>query len=172
MSTASQLTESELRSLRAIRCPEWWQREALSAPQSPIPTASSQQSTLLLRFWRRFFDTHRPPILEGKTVYRHYLNPKAIVAVGESQSFVHLPGVGTRFLGISHQENSVTRKYLLRQLWWTLLAVLGSTHPLKAEKRRSLVLPSCPLPFSVERNFMRSFQVTNDCKTAETVMAP
>ena len=96
MSTASQLTESELRSLRAIRCPEWWQREALSAPQSPIPTASSQQSTLLLRFWRRFFDTHRPPILEGKTVYRHYLNPKAIVAVGKSQSFVHLPGVKTR----------------------------------------------------------------------------
>ena len=170
MSTPIPLTESELRSLRGLKAPDWWQSEALQSPHISSHTANTPH-TRTLPFRSQLCDRRLPQILAGKVVTRHYLNPRAIVAVGEHQSLVHLPGVGTRWQRLSHQETIIERRILFRQVFLTIGALLRPTLRAKRPKRLDLdlLLPYPPSPFSVQRNF-NLFIATSDCKATDLAL--
>jgi len=154
------LTASERRSLLALKIPAYLQSESALEGHS-AGTCDRNRDTLLTRILHRLrlFSSGSVliPVLEGKVVTRDQLNPRAIVAVGEFESFVHIPGVGTHWQVGSRQGKCIERKCLYRQLCWLIFAILQPTRARKEwnHRWRDYSLPCQPLPFSQ--------QVRNDC---------
>ena len=94
------VTASERRSLQALKAPHWLKSESLPFPR---PYGDYEYSTDTLPkeasppLHSLPDDNALFPLLEGKVLTRHRLNPRVILAVGEYESFAHLPGVGTRW---------------------------------------------------------------------------
>lgn len=96
------------------------------------------------------YDSALHLLLEGKVLSRDWLNPSAIVIVGERESFVHVPQLGTRWRlgdqqGIDNQHISA-----LRQLWYAVFPILLPTLARRWFYRRwqDFVIPYPPIPFA------------------------
>jgi len=157
------LTVSERRSLRGLGIP----RSLLSQTQ-PAQRNHDVRPDSVDTSWRGIFhplrslfsDSTSNPLLEGKVVTRHWLNPKAIVAVGEFQSFCHVPGVGTHWHLGDRKATVIEYRCLFRQLWWLICEILQPTRARKQWNRRwrQFVLPQPPPPHALRRRTIARVQ--------------
>jgi hypothetical protein len=143
------LTESEADSLLNLEPPQWWQDES---PQNQLLCGDDKPAHKLRGlFPRRSFSLSRQkmdhPLWEGKSLSRHWLNRRAIVAVGEHQSFVHVPRVGTRWIRDGRMEIVLTRTFAFRQYLWQVFVTLLPILARKANRNWIRhVIPYCPFP--------------------------
>jgi hypothetical protein len=162
--TGISFTASERRSLRALRIPRSLQSECGQAIHSGANgahnTGTPQREISPRRPCSQFFDNGLSLLLEDATLERHWLNPKAIVAVGESVSFAHLPGVGTRWRVSVRRENHIQRKCLYLELGWLIFQILLPTraHEQWVRRWRQFVLPYPPPPRTVQRKIVEEVQ--------------
>jgi len=96
------------------------------------------------------FDSVLSLLLEGKALSRDWLNPRAIVAVGEHESFAHVPQVGTRWQIGNQQGIDNQRISVFRQLWCAVFSILLPTvaHREFCLYWRDFVIPYPPTPFA------------------------
>ena len=150
------LTESEVRSLVAAITPHLLKTEslqfALRAADCDHNRDRSSTKTFLHRHLR-FVDNEPSARLEGLAISRHWLNPKALVAVGEFQSFAHLPGVGTQWQVGNQRGTDIQHRFLYSQLYHIVCEILLPTHARKVFRRRwrEFVLPYPPPPIAIQR---------------------
>jgi hypothetical protein len=151
---ASDLTATELRSLRSLKLPDWWQPETPSVPATPSQAGATRVPEQCLHFLGELFGRYRrPPVLEGAQIRRHHLNPKAIVVVKECGALLHVPGVGSlwqRRGGRSQRTDA--RRILFRRLWLTGLEILSPSLRAKCRPRWEELLP-CADPRWMEMRF-------------------
>lgn len=154
----SPLTVSELRRLRGKKIPRWLQAEPSKG--SRCSSVQATQSFLgrislrgILRHLRsRISDTPHVPILEGKSIYRDSLNPFSIVAVGEYEAFVYLPGVGISWRSNGRQATIFERWYLLREAFGIICSLLRPTRAPRVDRNwRLRCFPLVPSPLCEQR---------------------
>jgi hypothetical protein len=134
---AVQLTGREVRSLRALRTPDWWQSGFETVHRTGIETTPN-------RFQSFRIAPDLLPALKVQYLWRHRLNPKALVGVDEHGTFVHLPGVGTHWRTNGHAARIFEQKFLLFRAFWQGFGWLLSTHPRRLNRYRKTLLPYLP----------------------------
>jgi len=139
------LTARELRHLRSLRIPSWLLDE-LPRNQQQVYLKNKTSSGIFRRICSLVSGNDPLVVLEDKRLSRHPQNRKAIVAVGEYESFVYLPGVGIRWNVNGRMTKVSARRSLWICLWQTILLILQPTRELSVRFHRDLFLP---LAFSI-----------------------
>lgn len=134
-----QLTAREVRSLRALKIPNWWRSEVEIHHRKTTDTIPSR-----FRSFRIAPDLL--PSLRVQYLWRHRLNPRALVGVGEHGTFVHLHGVGTHWRTNGHGARIFEGRFLLCRAFWQGLGWLLSIHPRRLNLYRKTLLPYLPPP--------------------------
>jgi hypothetical protein len=118
---------------------------------------------LLYRLFSSAVRSARSRLLAGKSPRRWLSNPKVLFLVGESESFSHLPSVGTRYRRDCQTTSSYELGYLLRSL---ALSLLRPNRPLRFENYLPL-----PPPSLQERRIMRQAISLLNSQTSEEIPA-